>query len=55
MFDFDFEVEVADKEKDIFVNPSQMETIFNYADLSFQLFTALLNETYTIVARQISD
>ena len=34
---FDYDLEVAEIEKEIFSIPSKMETIFNYIDVSFQL------------------
>ena len=53
---FDYKIEAAETEKKrYFSNPMLMEPVFNYMDLSFQLFSDVINETYAIVARHIND
>ena len=52
---FDYDLEVAELEREIFSNPAKMETTFNYVDLSFQLFPLSFDETFTLVARHLDE
>ena len=47
---FDFECEVVDVEKEISSYPTMIETVFNFKDLSFQLFLDTPDETFIVVA-----
>ena len=51
----DYDLEVAEIEKEIFSILSIMETIFNYIDLSFQLFPTSTDETFNLVDRHMND
>ena len=52
---FDFEVEIADIENKIFSHPTQLETIFKYVDVSFQLFSDVVDETCLKVSGRMND
>ena len=43
---FDYERDVALVESEIFSQPDRMDVVFNYIDLSFQLFPISSDEAY---------
>ena len=52
---FDFDREVDESEREIFSIPSRMELMFNYMDLSFQLFPSSSDETFKIIAKNLNE
>ena len=53
MCDYDFEV--GEMEREIFSKKATIETIFNYMDLFFQLFSGQTDETFIIVLRHMNE
>ena len=52
MFDYDMEVVVL--EKDLFSVKEKMEPIFNFIDLSFQLFSGPIDDNVATLFKQIN-
>ena len=52
---FNFDLEVVEIEREIFSNPTMMETIFKHTDLCFQLFLGYSDETFNMVAGHMND
>ena len=50
---FDYDQEITQVESEIFNRPDQMDVVFNYIDLSFQLLPASSDEAYTKHAKYL--
>ena len=51
----DFDRELDEIEREIFLRPLRMELMFNYMDVYFQLFPSSSDETFKIITQHLNE